>query len=94
MIGKPSFLHLILPVLAVGAGTGLALAFLVFAFGRHSETWAGLLRATWPYLRWPLGLVVATLALGGVEGHDVELREGMDRTLEAIKREIEQPARR
>ena len=30
-------------LLAVGAGTGLALAFLVFAFGRHSETWAGLL---------------------------------------------------
>jgi YihY family inner membrane protein len=53
-------------LLAVGAGTGLALAFLVFAFGRHSETWAGLLRTTWPYLRWPLGLVVATLALAAL----------------------------
>lgn len=41
-----------------------------------------------------LSRIVATLALGGVEGHDVELREGMGRTLEAIKREIEQPARR
>jgi YihY family inner membrane protein len=53
-------------VLAVGAGTGLALAFLLFAFGRHSETWAGLLQTTWPYVRWPLGLVVATLALAAL----------------------------
>lgn len=53
-------------VLAVGAGTGLAFAFVVFAFGRHSETWAGLLRSTWPYLRWPLGLVLATLALAAL----------------------------
>ena len=50
-------------VLAVAAGSGLALAFLVFAFGRQSETAEGFLRATWPYMRWPLGLVVATLAL-------------------------------
>jgi YihY family inner membrane protein len=53
-------------VLTLGAGTGLALAFVVFAFGRHSETWAGLLRTTWPYVRWPLGLVVATLALAAL----------------------------
>jgi YihY family inner membrane protein len=53
-------------VLAVGAGTGLALAFMVFAFGRQSETWAGFLRTTWPYMRWPVGLVVATLALAAV----------------------------
>jgi YihY family inner membrane protein len=49
--------------LAVAAGGGLALAFLVFAFGRQSETAEGFLRTTWPYMRWPLGLVVATLAL-------------------------------
>jgi YihY family inner membrane protein len=53
-------------VLAVGAGTGLALAFLVFAFGRRSETAGGALQAAWPYLRWPLGLVVATLALAAL----------------------------
>jgi YihY family inner membrane protein len=53
-------------VLAVAAGGGLALAFLVFAFGRESETAEGLLRTTWPYLRWPLGLVVATLALAAM----------------------------
>jgi uncharacterized BrkB/YihY/UPF0761 family membrane protein len=53
-------------VLAVGAGTGLALAFLLFAFGRESETAGGVLRTTWPYLRWPLGLLVATLALAAL----------------------------
>ena len=53
-------------VLAVGAGTGLALAFLVFAFGRQSETTQGFLRTTWPYARWPLGLVIATLALAAM----------------------------
>ncbi len=53
-------------VLAVAAGTGLALAFLLFAFGRQSETAEGFLRTTWPYLRWPLGLVVATLALAAM----------------------------
>ena len=50
-------------VLAVGAGSCLAAAFLVFAFGRRSETTEALLRTTWPYFRWPLALVVATLAL-------------------------------
>jgi YihY family inner membrane protein len=53
-------------VLAIGAGTGLALAFLVFAFGRQSETAEGFLRTTWPYARWPLGLIVATLALAAL----------------------------
>ena len=53
-------------VLAVGAGTGFALAFLVFAFGRQSETADDLLRSTWPYARWPLGLVVATLAIAAL----------------------------
>jgi YihY family inner membrane protein len=53
-------------LLAVGAGTGLALAFLVFAFGRQSETTGSLLRETWPYARWPLGLAVATLALAAM----------------------------
>ncbi len=53
-------------VLAVAAGGGLALAFLVFAFGRQSETAEGFLRTTWPYLRWPLGLTVATLALAAM----------------------------
>jgi YihY family inner membrane protein len=53
-------------ILAVGAGTGLALAFLVFALGRQSETAGSLLRSTWPYARWPLGLVVATLAIAAL----------------------------
>ncbi len=50
-------------VLAVGAGSCLAAAFLVFAFGRQSEIAGGFLRTAWPYFRWPLALVVATLAL-------------------------------
>jgi YihY family inner membrane protein len=53
-------------VLMVGAGTGLALAFLVFALGRQSETADSLLRSTWPWLRWPLGLAVAMLALSAL----------------------------
>ena len=53
-------------VLAVAAGSGLAIAFIVFAFGRRSETAAGFLRDFWPYLRWPLALVVATLALAAM----------------------------
>jgi YihY family inner membrane protein len=53
-------------VLAVCAGTGLACAFLLFAFGRQSEATDGFLRATWPYLRWPLGLLVAILALAAL----------------------------
>ena len=50
-------------VLAAGAGSCLAAAFLVFAFGRHSSITEGFLRTTWPYFRWPLALVVATVAL-------------------------------
>ena len=53
-------------VLAVCAGSGLAVAFLVLAFGRQSETTGGFLRTTWPYFRWPLALVVATLALTAI----------------------------
>jgi YihY family inner membrane protein len=53
-------------VLAIGAGAGLALAFLVFAFGRQSETTGSVVRETWPYLRWPLGLALATLALSAM----------------------------
>jgi YihY family inner membrane protein len=53
-------------VLTLAAGSGLAIAFLVFAFGRHSETAGGFLRSTWPYARWPLGLAVATLALAAM----------------------------
>jgi YihY family inner membrane protein len=53
-------------LLAVGAGSALALAFFVFALGRESETTEGALRATWPYLRWPLGLAIATLGLAAV----------------------------
>ena len=52
--------------LAIGAGTGLAFAFVVFAFGRQSETTEGMLRATWPYVRWPLGLLLATLAIAAL----------------------------
>jgi YihY family inner membrane protein len=50
-------------VLAVGAGSCLAVAFLVFAFGRQAATTDGFLRTTWPYIRWPIALIVATLAL-------------------------------
>jgi YihY family inner membrane protein len=53
-------------VLAVCAGTGLACAFLLFAFGRQSDATQGFLQATWPYLRWPLGLLVAILALAAL----------------------------
>lgn len=53
-------------LLAVGAGSGLAVAFITFALGRQSETADTMLRATWPYVRWPLGLVVATLALAAM----------------------------
>jgi YihY family inner membrane protein len=53
-------------VLALGAGSGLAVAFLVFAFGRQSDAAAGFLRTTWPYVRWPIGLLVATLALAAL----------------------------
>jgi YihY family inner membrane protein len=53
-------------VLAVCAGTGLACAFLLFAFGRQSDATEGFLRATWPYLRWPMGLLVAILALAAL----------------------------
>lgn len=53
-------------VLTVCAGSGLALAFLVFAFGRQSELTEGALRASWPFVRWPLGLLVATLALAAM----------------------------
>jgi YihY family inner membrane protein len=52
--------------LAVGAGTCFAVAFFVFAFGRQSETAGGVLRTAWPYLRWPLGIVVAVLALAAL----------------------------
>ena len=50
-------------VLELGAGSCLAAAFLVFAFGRQSDVTEGFLRTAWPYFRWPLALVVATLAL-------------------------------
>jgi YihY family inner membrane protein len=53
-------------VLAVGAGSGLALAFLVFALGRRSDTANSFLHSAWPWLRWPLGLAVAMLALSAL----------------------------
>jgi YihY family inner membrane protein len=53
-------------VITVGAGSGLAVAFLIFAFGRQSETAAGFLRTTWPYIRWPVALLVATVALAAM----------------------------
>jgi len=53
-------------VLMVGAGSGLALAFLVFALGRQSDTADSFLRSTWPWVRWPLGLAVAMLALSAL----------------------------
>jgi YihY family inner membrane protein len=53
-------------VLAVGAGSGLALAFLVFALGRRSDTANAFLHYAWPWLRWPLGLAAAMLALSAL----------------------------
>jgi uncharacterized BrkB/YihY/UPF0761 family membrane protein len=53
-------------LLTLGAGSGLALAFLVFALGRQSDTANSLLHSTWPWLRWPLGLAVAMLALSAL----------------------------
>ena len=53
-------------VLTVGAGSGLALAFMIFALGRHSSTTSSLLHSAWPWLRWPLGLAVAMLALSAL----------------------------
>jgi YihY family inner membrane protein len=50
-------------LLMLGAGSALALAFLVFALGRQSDTADSFLRATWPWIRWPLAFVFATLAL-------------------------------
>lgn len=53
-------------LLTIGAGTGLGLAFVVFALGRRVEATASLLESAWPWARWPLGLVVATLALSAM----------------------------
>jgi YihY family inner membrane protein len=53
-------------VLTVGAGSGLALAFLIFALGRQSDTANSFLSATWPWVRWPLGLLVAMVALAAL----------------------------
>jgi YihY family inner membrane protein len=53
-------------LLTIGAGSGLALAFLVFALGRHSDIASPLLHSTWPWVRWPLGLAVAMLALAAL----------------------------
>ena len=53
-------------LLAIGAGTGLALAFFTFALGRRSEMAGPLLGDVWPFARWPLGLAVATLALSAL----------------------------
>jgi YihY family inner membrane protein len=53
-------------ILTLAAGSCLAAAFLVFAFGRRSDTTEGVLQSTWPYVRWPLGLAVATLALAAM----------------------------
>jgi hypothetical protein len=50
-------------LLTLGAGSGLALAFFVFALGRRSDTANSFLHSTWPWVRWPLGLAVALLAL-------------------------------
>lgn len=36
-----------------------------------------------------LSKVTATIALGGIEGHDVELLDGMNKTLARIKVEAE-----
>jgi YihY family inner membrane protein len=53
-------------LLTLGAGTGLALAFFVFALGRRSDTANSFLHSTWPWVRWPLGLAVALLALSAL----------------------------
>jgi YihY family inner membrane protein len=53
-------------VLTLGAGSGLALAFFVFAIGRRSDTANSVLHSTWPWVRWPLGLAVAMIALSAL----------------------------
>ncbi len=53
-------------LLMLGAGSGLAFAFLIFALGRQSDTTDSLLQSAWPWVRWPLGLLVATLALAAL----------------------------
>jgi YihY family inner membrane protein len=53
-------------LLTLGAGSGLALAFFVFALGRRSDTANSVLHSTWPWVRWPLGLAVAMLALSAL----------------------------
>jgi YihY family inner membrane protein len=53
-------------LLTLGAGSGLALAFFVFAIGRRSDTANSVLHSTWPWVRWPLGLAVAMLALSAL----------------------------
>jgi YihY family inner membrane protein len=53
-------------LLTLGAGSGLAIAFLVFAIGRRSDTANSFLHSTWPWVRWPLGLAVAMLALSAL----------------------------
>jgi YihY family inner membrane protein len=53
-------------LLTLGAGSGLAIAFLVFAIGRRSDTANSFLHSTWPWIRWPLGLAVAMLALSAL----------------------------
>jgi YihY family inner membrane protein len=53
-------------VLTLAAGSCLAAAFIVFTFGRRNETTEGVLGAAWPYVRWPLGLIAATLALAAM----------------------------
>jgi YihY family inner membrane protein len=53
-------------LLAVSIGVALALAFVLLALGRDLQGGHSTLRALWLVVRWPLGLVVAALALAAL----------------------------
>lgn len=53
-------------LLAVSTGTALALAFVLLALGRDLKTGHPTLQGIWLVARWPLGLVVAALAIAAL----------------------------
>jgi YihY family inner membrane protein len=53
-------------LMMLGAGSALALAFLVFTLGRQSNTANSFLNSTWPWLRWPLAFALAMTALAAM----------------------------
>ena len=53
-------------LLAIGAGSVLALNFVVFTLGRSNATKDDLFGVTSPFVRWPIALLVAGLALAAM----------------------------